>query len=270
MKRTAIVEHPKGRVAYDYQGHPQRGTLIWVHGFCEDRRMWWPFIAPYLNEYAVVTIDVGGFGAGKLAEPCSISDMAEQVEAVRLAEGITSCFLIGHSMGGYIATAYAARFAGEHLRGITLLHSHPFRDDEDKQAHRNKARELLNRVGAAKFAAGLIPQLFPAEGRADMRGVIHEMVERASTYPVAVIDNALMAMRDRPDVSAALSRLHCPVQCIVGTADTAIPEALSLRQLSLARITDAQILNGVAHMGMYEATDQVRALLLDFWRFCGA
>lgn len=266
---TQTLLHAQGTVAYETHGVPHAEmTIIWIHGFCEDRRMWWPFIAPFAERYRLVTVDVGGFGAGTLEASCSIADMAEQVEAVREAEGVGACYLVGHSMGGYVATAYAHHYAGMHLKGLTLLHSHPFADDADKQEHRLRAVELLERVGAEKFAAGLIPQLFPAVGREEMRPVIAEMVERARTYPVAVIRNALLAMRERPDVSAALAALPCPVQCIVGTEDTAVPADLSMRQLSLAKVTDAQVLAGVAHMGMYEATERVQAILADFWDFC--
>lgn len=260
--------HRVGRVVYECHGRPLKGTILWIHGFCEDRRMWWPFIAPYEAEgYALVTMDVGGFGAGTLTEQCSIADMADQVEAVRLAIGAPSCYLVGHSMGGYVATAYAHRYAGAHLRGLTLLHSHPYCDDEEKRLHRDRAIGLLERVGVAKFVAGLIPQLFPPDGREAMREVIDLLVSRASEYPTAVIQNALEAMRDRPDVSAALAAVDCPVQCIVGQRDGAVPEALGLRQLSLARVTDAHLLPTVAHMGMYEATTEVQGLLRAFWAF---
>jgi pimeloyl-ACP methyl ester carboxylesterase len=65
-------------------------------------------------------------------------------------ENIDSCWMIGHSMGGYITLAFAEKFPGE-LKGLGLFHSTVYADDEEKKGVRLKNIEFIKKYGSAKF-----------------------------------------------------------------------------------------------------------------------
>src|SRR5579871_1173594 len=80
--------------------------LILVHGFAEDGRIWDRQIDGLKDRYRLLIPDLPGSGeSSHLQEPVSIDDLAESLKALLDHEGLDSCILIGHSMGGYCTLA---------------------------------------------------------------------------------------------------------------------------------------------------------------------
>ena len=71
-------------------------------------------------------------------------------------------------------------------------------------------------------------------------------------------------MMNRPDKTAVLQSSEVPVLFIIGTEDTAAPLKDVIQQVKLPSTAYFHVLEGVAHMGMWEATDKVNEYLLNF------
>ena len=94
-----------------YTGHSRSPVLIFLHGVTSHAH-YWDRIAPYFaGDYAVYALDWRGHGDSDAAPEgynqldYYVSDLQRLVEALnpsRLA-------LVGHSLGGYVALAYAAQ-----------------------------------------------------------------------------------------------------------------------------------------------------------------
>jgi pimeloyl-ACP methyl ester carboxylesterase len=82
--------------------------LILVHGITENRRAWDEFVPRFAAQYTVTTLDLRGHGESSLAETYDIDALAGDVRAVIEASGFSEPSLVGHSLGGIVATAYAA------------------------------------------------------------------------------------------------------------------------------------------------------------------
>jgi pimeloyl-ACP methyl ester carboxylesterase len=108
MKSFATA--PDGvRIAYEIAGSGAK-TIVLVHGFASDRKQNWKAPGWYdtLNGagYAVVALDNRGHGeSGKPHDAASYGHdiMARDVLAVMAAAGVGQTFLMGYSMGGFIA-----------------------------------------------------------------------------------------------------------------------------------------------------------------------
>ena len=75
-----------------------------------------------IREKRLVFIDERGSGRStKLDEPSgyTVSNMADDVEAVRRALGLGKISMLGHSYGGVLAQAYALKYQ-EHLSHLIL------------------------------------------------------------------------------------------------------------------------------------------------------
>ena len=97
-------------------------TLVLVHGFGGDKDNW-VRIAPYLvDHYAVVALDLIGFGESSQPQDLAydISAQAERLLAFLDAMGIERFHIGGNSMGGYIAGALAAKVP-ERIQSLWLL-----------------------------------------------------------------------------------------------------------------------------------------------------
>jgi pimeloyl-ACP methyl ester carboxylesterase len=253
------------KIAYSRFG--EGFPLVFIHGFCEDRSMWNDFIIPFQDKYSVITVDIGGFGESEQPETPNIKVMGEQVEAVLQVEKIEKCILIGHSMGGYTAMAFAEYFP-QYLNGVVMFHTHPFSDTPEKKKVRDKGVEFIQTYGVEHFVAPLIPKLFGDNRQLEIRPVIDKLIKTAINYSSEAIIGGLIAMKNRPDRSSILENINCPVQFIIGKLDGAVSWEQSMKQTSIPNISDIQILEGVGHMGMFEATKQTQKMILDFVNFC--
>lgn len=241
--------------------------LVFIHGFCEDASMWAEFMQPFLDKYQVITMDLPGFGQSAVQDTHTILNYAEAVKTVLDSLKVEKCVMIGHSMGGYTALAFAELYPNI-LEGLGLFHSHPFEDSEEKKENRKKTIQFIQKHGNAPFLGQMIPSLFTKHFAKANKNLVDKMIDEATAYPESGIIAGLEAMINRPSRAAVLENIEVPVLLIVGKEDEAIPYDSSLKMSYLAKTTDLQILENVGHCGMFEATDETQKIVLDFLKFC--
>jgi len=99
-------------LAHDVSGSGP--LLALLHGITEDRRSWDP--VDFTDGFTVVRVDLRGHGASTAEEPYDIPTLAADVHETlaQLAENdvipAEPPVVVGHSMGGIVATAYGALF----------------------------------------------------------------------------------------------------------------------------------------------------------------
>ncbi|MDQ1121521.1 alpha/beta fold hydrolase [Microbacterium trichothecenolyticum] len=99
-------------LAHDVSGSGP--LLILLHGITEDRRSWDP--VDLSDGFTVVRVDIRGHGESDAAEPYDIPTLATDIHdtVVHLVAGNAipdePPVVVGHSMGGIVATAYGALF----------------------------------------------------------------------------------------------------------------------------------------------------------------
>ena len=254
-----------GHLNYSQAG---RGTpVVLIHGFCEDSYIWEDLQQDLLEEqYRVVRVDLPGF---RRSTPHGnrIETYAAAVLAVADELKLDRFVLIGHSMGGYTALAIAER-APERLLGLGLVHSHPYADTPEKKADRLKSVEFIERYGHEMYVKQLVPKLFASRYAMSHRFLVDKLIFRAARYPLAGIVHALQAMAHRPDRSAVLAEIGCPVLFINGELDEAVPENYRRDQLPLPAVAQIHTFPKVAHMGMFEAAREVELAVRQFLAFC--
>jgi pimeloyl-ACP methyl ester carboxylesterase len=120
----------KKSIAYSDTG---KGTaVVLLHGFLENQKMWDNYIAPFAKKNRVITIDLLGHGETEcLGYVHSMEDNANAVHAVLRVLRIRKAIFVGHSMGGYVALAFAELYP-DSIKGLVLLNSTAKADDERK------------------------------------------------------------------------------------------------------------------------------------------
>ena len=169
-------------------------------------------------------------------------------------------------MGGYVATEFAKSFS-EKIIGLGLFHSQPFADSADKKINRKKSIEFVQKNVSIYFVKQLIPKLFAKKFGSNYSLTISKLTLIASKYSNEGIINALEAMMQRADNQYVLKNIKLPVLFIVGSEDIAIPKENSFNQLPLPAVSAIHILNGVGHMGMFEAEKECTTILKKFIAF---
>jgi pimeloyl-ACP methyl ester carboxylesterase len=97
-------------IAYDDAGAGgPAAPVVLLHPFPFDRRYWAATAAALAPAYRVLSVDARGFGEAPASGPFAIADLADDLAALLDALGIAAATLVGLSMGGYAALAFARR-----------------------------------------------------------------------------------------------------------------------------------------------------------------
>lgn len=258
------INFKERKINYSSRG---KGTaIVFLHGFCEDSSVWDDFISVFKSN-KIIRIDLPGFGSSEPIENPSVELFADAVKSVLNHLEIRKCTLIGHSMGGYVSLAFAKKYASS-LTGLGIFHSFPYADSEEKKNNRAKSIDFINKNSHYHYVKQLFPNLFPAAFLSSNNFLVNQMIHRASSFPQAGIIGGLELMMNRPDNSEVLREIKCPVLFIIGKDDEVVPFDKSMEQTALPDIAHIHVLDGVGHMGMFEATKETRKIIKQFVKFC--
>jgi len=245
----------------------QGPALVLLHGFTEDHRVWRHISAALKDRYTLILPDLhGSGGSGSPAGGSSMEKMAEGVQFILAAEKISQAVVIGHSMGGYVALAFAEMYP-EQCAALGLFCSHPFADDENKRAKRDQTMALIREKGNGQFINSFIPGLFAPANVADMAEVIQTLKQINLSFSPEAHIMQLQAMRNRADRSSLLRKWIKPMLVVGGLDDPILPYANVLEAAALAPITVFHGIPAAGHMVHYEKPEKTIALVDEFMKF---
>ena len=117
------VDVDRSTINYLQWGDPEDPGLLFIHGGAAHAH-WWSHVAPaFLGRYSAVAIDLSGHGDSDHRDEYSIDGWCDELVAViDAAELRQAPVLIGHSMGGFVAAAAAARHP-ERVGGAIVVDS---------------------------------------------------------------------------------------------------------------------------------------------------
>jgi pimeloyl-ACP methyl ester carboxylesterase len=264
MKKT--TDHNGSTLSYRDLGSGD--TLMLVHGFGEAGDVWDLQTDALAGGFRVLVPDLPGSGASPLpaAGDFGMEDHARCLLRILDAEGIGTCTLVGHSMGGYIALSFAERFP-DRLKAMGLFHSTALADSEEKKAMRLRSIGFMERYGAEAFLREAIPNLYAETFRVAHPDVVAKHVERSRlNLGVRALVSYYRAMMERPDRTDVLKTLGKPVLMVIGEEDKTVNLQDILPQCALPEECHMHIWPGVAHMGMREVPEKALNALSDFMK----
>jgi pimeloyl-ACP methyl ester carboxylesterase len=262
-------------------------TVVLLHGFGEDSRIWDEQIKHLSPHCRLIVPDLPGSGGsillGETPDPgrepgedqtqasgstshntdVTITDYADCIQALLQHEAVDKCIMLGHSMGGYITLAFAEKYPSL-LEAIGLVNSTAFADNDEKKQIRSKAIDTIGKYGAAAFLKITIPSLFGKAFKETHPEKIETLISFGEDFTEAALQQYYRAMMLRPDRTAVLKSNDLPVLFVMGTEDNAAPMTDVLQQASLPAKSYIYILENVGHMSMWEATAELNRILLEF------
>jgi len=238
-------------------------VIVLLHGFLESGEIWKNFARRLSDSFQVITIDLPGHGNSEQTGPVqSMDDMAEAVRRVLKTLEIKSCLVVGHSMGGYVALAFAEKYP-RLLKGFVLFHSHAAADTPETRINRDRTINLVQKDHHG-FIKNFIPDLFAIENVAQFRAEIEFLKELAEKTLKEGIIASLEGMKNRPDRQHVLLHSKVPVLIILGKNDKRIPLEVIIPQTLLPEHSEIILLDHVGHMGFIEASGKTFAALKGF------
>ncbi|MFD1314132.1 alpha/beta fold hydrolase [Namhaeicola litoreus] len=229
-------------------------SVVLLHGFLENLGMWVEIAKVLSLKYKVICIDLLGHGKTEsIGYIHTMEDQAKMVKFILNEQKIRKSVFIGHSMGGYVALAFAELFP-KNVKGLCLLNSTPAPDDEEKRKNRDRAVIAVKKQHT-NFVKLAIPNLFSEENRHRLKKQIDAVTEEALKTSVQGIAAALEGMKIREDRTKFLHQSDFPILVVISKNDPAI-DVYHLEKL--VRASKAQnLILWDGHMSHIENTQEV-------------
>jgi len=227
-------------------------TVILIHGFAEEGSIWQNQLDVLKETYRLIIPDLPGSGRSSIQKDMSMEGLADSMHEILTKETSNSkTIMIGHSMGGYVALAYAEKYPGS-LAALGFVHSTAFADNEEKIAARKKSIQFIKEHGAALFIEQSTPGLFSENFRKSHPDVVKDLIEKNTNFSAESLVQYYEAMMKRPDRTQIVKEFRGSVLYVIGRHDNAVPLQQSLQQCHMPNLAYIQILRESGHMGMLE------------------
>lgn len=244
------------RIELAYERHGTGTPLVLLHGYPLDHHLWDAIVPGLKDTFDLIIPDLRGFGESTTMDaPYTMDDFASDIAGLLDQLGIQKAALAGHSMGGYVALAFA-RLYPERVSALALVSSQVAADPPDRKEGRYKSAVEV----AEKGISGIVETMTP-KFTADPHWQAFARKNMEAQQPAAYI-GALKAMAERTDATPLLSAIKYPVVVVHGDADTLIPIERTRDVKAALPASHLFEIKGVGHMPMCEAPNETAQALM--------
>jgi len=239
-------------------------AIIFLHAFPLSQRMWDEQVAALSTVCRVLTFDWRGFGESELrGEKFLMETFADDLAGLMNQLGIERAVLYGLSMGGYAAFAFYRKYA-DRVAALILADTKAGADHDEARRNRYEMAELALQAGSSVIADRMVSRLLAPVTQQNKPQVSHRVRAIIESNRPEAIAAAQRGMAERPDSTALLPGITCPVLILVGSDDALTPptEAEKMRD----RIPDARltVISEAGHLSNLEQPDAFNSAIADF------
>ena len=248
-------------ISYTDQG---KGTaIVLLHGFLENKKMWDAFIPEWSKKFRIITIDLLGHGeTGCMGYVHSMENNADVVHEVLADLRLRKAILVGHSMGGYVALAFAELYP-DVVKGLVLLNSTSRADSEERKTNRDRAIKAVKQ-SFQNFISLSISNLFSEENRERLSESIENVKKEALKTPLQGIVASLEGMKIRIDREVLLHLTPYPKLLVLGKKDPVLNYEETKEQIEDTLVQLLSFPDG--HMSHIENQKALQRELIQFFK----
>ncbi len=250
-------------IAYDDVGSGP--TVVLIHGFPFDRRMWHPQMAS-LGEagYRVILPDLRGFGESPTPEDhWSLATLAADLVELLNYLGIGRAVFCGASMGGSVLFHLLERYPAK-VAGACFVSSRSRSDDMMEKVKRSEIIDKLSSGNRKEVNLILASKLLGEQAisqQPELHSTLKSWIEATDTRTLI---SGLQAMRDRKDFTSRIRDFFQPALVLIGAADCSVsPEHGRYLAQALTLGTGYEFPES-GHMINLEQPDNFNHCLLEF------
>jgi len=237
-------------------------TIVLLHGFLENKKMWLEYSNLFSEKYRVVAIDLLGHGESDcLGYVHKMEDNASAVNEVLEHLNIEKATIVGHSMGGYVGLAFAELYP-EKIQKLVLLNSTSKEDSAEKKLNRTRAIKAVKQ-NYVNFVSLAIANLFSENNRIRLAEEIEKVKTEALKTPLQGIIASQEGMKIRKDREELVRKNLFPILLILGKKDPVLNYEESLSQIEDTTAELVSFEDG--HMSQIENKEALKTILLDFF-----
>ncbi|MDR0420748.1 MAG: alpha/beta hydrolase [Prevotellaceae bacterium] len=239
-------------------------AIVLLHGYLETMEVWENTIAELSKKFRIIAVDLPGHGFSEFRKDATTVElMADCIKSLLDRLNIAECFIVGHSMGGYVALSFAKKYS-ETTKALCLFSSTPNADTEQKKKDRDREIELLK---AGKLE--LILKTNIARGFADcnlsrLDEEIFAVTDTATVSDTDGLEACLQAMKMREDMNDFMKTVQQKTLFVFGKHDNYIPFDIAENIMQKYPQASNVILENSGHNGFIEQPEESLKALSDF------
>lgn len=254
-----ILEYKGIEIFYKDQG--KGSAIVLLHGFLEDSSMWNDLTLELSKKNRVITIDLLGHGkTGCLGYVHKMEDMANAVYSVLKHLKLRKYIFIGHSMGGYVALAFAKLYP-KSIKGLCLLNSTYEEDSIERKQLRARANKMVQ-SNYENMVRMSFANLFSSKSKLKHAKAYECALKIALQTPVQGYMSANEGMRLREDSSVYFAKASFRKIVLLGKKDTILSTEKVLLFTNKHKIETHVFSEG--HMSHIENKEMTTLQLLSF------
>jgi len=239
-----------------------KGTaVVLLHGFLENKTMWRELVPSLAKKNRVISIDLLGHGETDcIGYVHSMEENAEIVDAILSHLRIRKAVFIGHSMGGYVALAFAELDINK-VKGLVLLNSTALEDSVERKINRDRAIKAVKQ-NYINFVRMSIANLFSENNRDRLKNEIENIKLEALKTPLQGIVASLEGMKIRKDRQFILKETDFPKLLILGEKDGVLLYKDNVSQIVATNTELISFPDG--HMSHIENKEELEKVIVSF------
>lgn len=212
-------------VGIGYRDEGRGPALLFLHAFPLELSMWEPQAAALASGQRVIRFDARGFGGSEDGPgPLTMETIADDAAALLTALQVERAVLVGCSMGGYAAFAFARRHPSR-LAALALLDTRAGADSEEARRNRAALAERVLAEGAGAAVEAFLPRLLGLTSQREQPELVARVRQQIQKARPRAIAAALGGLAARADSTPALAALEVPTLVVVGEEDVITPPA---------------------------------------------
>lgn len=245
-----------------YSDNGKGNTIVLLHGFLENKKMWTEYVELFSKTHRVITIDLLGHGeSDSFGYVHEMEENANAVNEVLKFLKIEKAIILGHSMGGYVGLAFAELYPKK-IQKLVLQNSTSKEDSEEKKTNRTRAIKAVKQ-NYISFVSLAIANLFSENNRIRLAEEIEKVKTEALKTPLQGIVASLEGMKIRKDREWLLQENRFPVLLILGKKDPVLNYEESLAQIEDTTAELVSFEDG--HMSHIENKEELKNILINFF-----
>ncbi len=235
----------------------QKKRLVLIHGFLENASMW-QYIVPRLSYRRNFNLSIPELpGHGKNAfipnQHTAKAYCKNILDQLKLKEN-EEMFIIGHSMGGYLAANLAAMMP-DRISGLCFFQSKAGSDSEEKIFDRKRAIEAAKQ-NKGLYVRTMLTGCVLERNRERLREDLARTIADAEKLSFEAIEAAQQVMISRPDNVEILKERRFPLYYFLSEQDPSLPISVLNKEMEQLPGAVAYIASNTAHFGYMEANQE--------------
>ncbi len=260
-----VLNYKKAAVFYTDTATSNGTTIVLLHGFLENASMWNEISSELSKRNRIVTIDLLGHGRSDcLGYLHSMELFSETVEAVLKQLRIRKCIVIGHSLGGYVALAFAERNP-QKIKGLCLLNATSNEDDQERKQLRTRANMMIQN-NFTNMVRMSFTNLFSEVSRVNYADEIKNGLDEALKTSVQGYIAGQEGMKLRPNRNHVLAKNDFKKMIITGRKDPVLDIQKSIEEAE--KTNSKLIIFPDGHMSHIENFAKLIIVLKNFIKDC--